>query len=78
MLNNGMQLDIIIIDQLVGIARRLNEADNVERQLKAQIVAIAMMLVRDKDKFNNSMAWIRDIVDRVLKYLIEIGYVKPK
>ena len=76
MLKGGMKLDILIISDLISIARQLNTDNNVERQLKDQITAIAIMVARDKDKFSNSMAWVKDIVDRVIKYLIDTEQLK--
>ncbi|MBR1581227.1 MAG: hypothetical protein IJ668_12165 [Selenomonadaceae bacterium] len=75
MLDSGITLDVVLVRDLVSIARGLNVEDKVQYQLRERIIAIALMVAREQDKFQNSMAWVRSLVSGIIKYLIEIGRV---
>ena len=68
-------LGISALVAVVSIARGLNVEDKVQYQLRERIIAIALMVAREQDKFQNSMAWVRSLVSGIIKYLIEIGRV---
>ncbi|MBQ9479530.1 MAG: hypothetical protein IJU71_08255, partial [Selenomonadaceae bacterium] len=74
-IDGGITLDVVFVSDLVSIARGLNVEDKVQFQLRERIIAIALMVAREQDKFQNSMAWVRSLVNGIIKYLIEVGRV---